>query len=111
MRTERTDFQSLNGQFEVVNGTGRRGEMPDVIHRDIQKDKFGDVLLNEFEIRVAAQVRYVIDRAGDKVIDANDFVAAGEQQVGEVRAEEAGGAGDDTRWTGTGVGVFLVSHC
>jgi hypothetical protein len=31
--------------------------MPDVIHRAFEKNKFGDVLLDEFEIRIAAKVR------------------------------------------------------
>ena len=34
-------------------------------------------------------------RAGDEVVDAHDLVAPVEQRVGEVRAEEAGTAGDD----------------
>ena len=34
-------------------------------------------------------------RAGDKIVNADDLVAAREQQIGQVRAEKAGGAGDD----------------
>ena len=33
--------------------------------------------------------------AGDEVVDADDLVAAVEQRLAEVRAEEAGAAGDD----------------
>ena len=33
--------------------------------------------------------------AGQQVVDADDRVAAIEQGFGEVRADEAGGAGDD----------------
>jgi hypothetical protein len=43
-------------------------------------------------------VRDVIHAAGDKIINANDLVAAGHQQVGQVRAEESGGAGDHGGW-------------
>ena len=32
---------------------------------------------------------------GDEIIDADHFVSAREQQVGQVRAEKARGAGDD----------------
>ena len=69
--------------------------MPDVIHRRVEENKFGDVLLDELEIRVAAEVRDVVHAAGDKIVNADDLVAAREQQVGQVRAEKAGGAGDD----------------
>ena len=47
------------------------------------------------KFRIAAEVRDVVHAAGDEIVDADDLVAAGEQQVGEVRAEKAGGAGDD----------------
>ena len=77
--------------------------MPDVIHRAVEENKFRDVLLDEFEIRVAAEVRDVVHAAGDKIVNADDLVAAREQQVGEVRAEKAGGAGDD----GSGLFFFM----
>ena len=69
--------------------------MPDEIHRSLEKNKLGDVLLDEFEIRIAAEMRDVVHAAGDKIINADDPVATRQQQVGEVRAEKAGGAGDD----------------
>ena len=69
--------------------------MPDVIHRPFEKNKFGDVLLDELEIRVAAEVRDVVHAAGDKIVNADDLVAARQQQIGQMRAEKAGGAGDD----------------
>ena len=43
----------------------------------------------------------VVHRAGDKIVEADDLVAARQQQVGQVRAEKTGGAGDD------GSGLFL----
>ena len=33
--------------------------------------------------------------AGDEVVNGDDSVAASEQQISQVRAEKAGGAGDD----------------
>ena len=69
--------------------------MPDVIHRLVQEKKLGDVLQDEFEVRVAAQVRDVVHAAGDEIVNGDDPVAARQQQVGQVRAEKAGGAGDD----------------
>ena len=55
VRAKRTDLERLNRQFEIINRAGGRGKMPDVIHRAFEKNKFGDVLLNEFEIRIAAE--------------------------------------------------------
>jgi len=94
---ERADLQGLDRQFEIINRAGGRGEMPDIIHRAFEKNKFGHVLLDEFEIRVAAEVRDVVHAASDKIINADDLVAARNEQVGQVRAKEAGGAGDDGR--------------
>jgi hypothetical protein len=42
-------------------------------------------------------------RAGDKIVEADDLVAARQKQIGEVRAEKAGGAGDD------GGGLFFFN--
>ena len=35
------------------------------------------------------------DRPGDEVVDGDDLVAAVEEPLAQVRAEEAGAAGDD----------------
>jgi hypothetical protein len=45
-------------------------------------------------------MRYVIDGSRDKIIDSNDFMAAGQKEIGEMRAEETGGASDDARRLG-----------
>ena len=42
-----------------------------------------------------AQVRDVADVARQQVVDADDRVAAIEQGLGEMRADEPGGTGDD----------------
>ena len=76
--------------------------MPDVIHPAFEKNEFGDVLLDEFEVRVAAKVDDVVHAAGDEVVNADDLVAARNQEVGEVRAKKAGGTGDN----GDGLSFF-----
>ena len=95
MGAQRADLQRLDGQFQIINGAGGRGEMPDVIHRHVQEDELGDILLDEFEIRVAAQVGDIVHAAGDKIIDAHHLVAAGQKEVGEMGAKKAGRAGND----------------
>ena len=92
---ERADLHGLDRDLQIINRAGGRGKMPDVIHRAVEENKFRHVLLDEFEIRVAAEVRDVVHRAGDKIVEADDFVAARQQQIGQVRTEKAGGTGDD----------------
>ena len=74
--------------------------MPDVIHGHIQKEEFGHVLLDELELRVATQVGDVVDRASDEIVDADDPMSSREEQVRQMRAEEAGGPRDDAGWAG-----------
>jgi len=92
---QRADFQGLDGQLQVVNGTGRRRKVPHIIHPRIQEKKLGHVLLDELEAGISSQVRDVIHRAGDKIVNPDDLVSARQQPVCEVRPKEAGGAGDD----------------
>ena len=63
--------------------------------RHIQENKFRHVLLDEFEMGIAAEVGDVVHRTGDKIVDGDDLVAAREQQVRQVRAQKSGAAGDD----------------
>ena len=104
VRAERADFQGLNRQLQIINRAGGRREMPDEIHRPFEKNKLGNVLLDELEIRIAAEVRDVVHAAGDKIVNADDLVAARNEEVGQVRAEKTGSAGDDGR------GLFLFQN-
>jgi hypothetical protein len=62
----------------------------------------GQVMVEEDEV-VVADVLDVPERAGDEVVHADDAVAASEQVLAEVRAEEAGTPGDDRRGHGSSV--------
>src|SRR5881275_3092858 len=68
--------------------------MEDVVERPFDVDVGGDVELDEAEAVAAEEMRDVLRAAGDEVVDADDFVAAGEEEIAEVRAEEARAAGD-----------------
>src|SRR5580704_3427516 len=72
--------------------------MPDIIDRDIEENEFRHILLDEFKIRIAPEMGDVVHRAGDKIVNADDLVPAGKQEVRQVRAEESGSAGDDGSW-------------
>ena len=101
MCAERADFQRLDRQFQIINRAGGRRKVPDVVHRRIKKKKFGDVLLDKFEIGIPAEMRNVVHGTGDKIINADDFMAARQKQIGQMRSKKSGGAGDDGR------GLFL----
>ena len=49
----------------------------------------------ELEPRIPDQVRDVVAGAGDEVVHPDHLVALGQQPVAQVRAEEAGRAGDE----------------
>src|SRR5262245_26893435 len=54
----------------------------------------GNVVANEGEVRIAAQVLHVGQGAGDEVIHADDFMPALQEALAQVRADEARSAGD-----------------
>jgi len=78
----------------VGDGRGRGGEVIDAVEGAVNFEIIGDVLLEEREFGVGFEVGDVGESAGEEVIEAEDFVVLGEEMVGEVRAEEAGGAGN-----------------
>jgi hypothetical protein len=57
-------------------------------------DEVGDVLLDESEMLVAAEVSDVVGAPRDEVVHPDDVVAVGEEAVREMRSEEAGDARD-----------------
>ena len=50
-------------------------------------------MADELEVLLADQMLDVAPRAGEKIVDADDFGALREQPVAQMRAEEAGAAG------------------
>src|SRR5204863_8695284 len=58
----------------------------------------------QVEARVVEQVTNVVDGAGGDVVEGNDGISARYERVGQVRADEAGTAGDEVvhggrRWS------------
>ena len=99
VRAERSDFQRLDGELEVINRRCGRGEVEDEVHVVGEKDEIRDVVLDEAEAFVAREMREVGDVARDEIVYTDDAVALGEKAVGEMRAEESGGTGDDGNGT------------
>ena len=73
--------------------------MEDEVHVVGEVDEIRDVVLDEAEAFVAREMREVGDVARDEIVYADDAVALGEKAVGEMRAEESGGTGDDGNGT------------
>ena len=94
VRAERADLQRRNRQLEVVDRARRARPVQHEVDRAVDVDVVRDVVLDEREVAVD-QVRDVGGVAGQQVVDADDRVVAIEQRFGEVRADEAGGSGDD----------------
>jgi hypothetical protein len=69
------------------------------VHRAVDVDVVGDVVLDELEIQ-ASQVSDVGNVSGQQVVDPDNAVALLEQGLGQVRSDESGGAGNDNAWFG-----------
>ena len=108
---ERTHFQRLNGQFQIVNRTGWRRKMPDVINRTIKEEELRNVLMDESEITVTGQMRDVIDIASDKIIYGNDLVVPLQKQFHQIGTQEPDPARDHRGWTiSPGFSSFRTGH-
>ena len=83
-----------NRQLEVVDRARRARPVQHRVDRPLDVDVVRDVVLDEEEVAVR-QVRDVGGRSGQEVVDADDRVPAIEQRLGQMRSDEAGGAGDD----------------
>ena len=85
------------GQLEVVDRARRAGPVQHEVHRAVDVDVVGDVVLDERRNRGSARCAMFADVARQQVVDADDRVVAVEQRLGEMGADEAGGAGNDDR--------------
>ena len=90
------DEEGLRAEAGVVHGRGGRGEVEDEVDGAGVEGE-GDVVVEEGEARLAGEVGEVGEAAGGEVVYAEDGVGGGlgEEGVGEVRAEEACGSGDE----------------
>jgi hypothetical protein len=77
----------------VVDGRGRAGEVVDLVDLDIERERH--VVTQELEVRLADEMGDVALPAGEQIVGADDVVAARDESIAEVRAEEAGAAGDE----------------
>ena len=93
VRAERADLERRNGQLEIVDGARGARPMQHEIDRSFDVDVVRDIVLDERE-RPVREMRDVGDVAGEQIVDADDGVAAVEQRIGKMRADEARSSGD-----------------
>ena len=108
MRPERAHFQRRDRQLQVIDRAGRRREMENVIDLVLDQDVTRDVVLDESEILVPAQVRDVRRVPRDEVIDRNDSMTLGEQPVRQMRAEEPRSTRDHRNFLRAHAPLFLI---
>ena len=69
------------------------GEIVDLI--DLKKNRMHHIVTNEFKIRVRQKMNDVVFLAGEKIIEADDIVALGDEAIAKVRAQKARAAGHE----------------
>ena len=89
-------FQRVQRQPQVVDRGGRRRQVIDEVDGLVDEVRVDDVDVEMDEV-LAPDVLDVRERSGLQVVDADDAMAAGQQLIAQVRAEESGPARDDTR--------------
>jgi hypothetical protein len=65
--------------------------MIDFVH--FEQYRKGHIVADQFEIRLAEKMLYVLFSAGKKIIEAEHFIACCEQPLAEVRSEKSGASG------------------
>src|SRR5262249_44103572 len=91
---ERAHLESLDGQLEIVDGRGGTREVQHGIEGTLDGDEGGHGVLHEDETRIL-DVGDVVERAGEEVVHADHLAAVPQEEVAEVRAEEAGPSRDE----------------
>jgi hypothetical protein len=87
------DIQRLWTEPGVIRRAGRGGEVEQIIDLS-QVERLADILLYQGESRIILQASQVGSPSGSKIVYAHHMMALGQKGVAEMRAEEAGGAGD-----------------
>jgi hypothetical protein len=74
---------------------GRRGAREVEDDLGIGGERLADVADLEMEVRILPRAREVVEAARHQVVETDDLVSPDQEPVDEVRADEAGGAGDE----------------
>ena len=91
---EGTDLEGRDRNLEVVDRAGWTRPVQHEVDRTVEVDVFGDIVLDEQEI-AGYEGRDVGHVPGEEIVDADHGMAAIEQGLGQMGADETGGAGND----------------
>src|SRR5439155_24308563 len=91
---------------QVIHRAGRRGEMQDVVHRSVDLQRMGNVVTNERETVAAAQALDVFSIAGNKIVDADDFVTFRQEAFAKMRADKTSAGRNNGPHD-----VSITTHC
>src|SRR5208282_173086 len=91
--TQRSDLESFDSVFGVIDRAGGAGEMKYVIEL-AAVERLVDVDLLKFKAWVAPQVIKVGEPSSQQIVDRDDRITLGQQCITQVGTEEAGSAGD-----------------
>jgi len=99
-------FDRLDGIVLVMRRGGGAGEVVDLI--DLELEGVDDVVTDQFERGMADEVEDVAFAAGEKVVEADDFVAFMEKPLAEVGAKESRTTGDQNAHGGNAAGKAMT---
>ena len=95
VRAVRADLERVQRQPRVIDRGRRRSHVVDEIDRLLDLVVLRDVEHLEAEIRPGLEVTDVLERSRLEIVHTDHTLAAGDQVVAEVGAEEAGAAGHE----------------
>jgi len=91
--TEGSDLKGLKWKLEVVDRTGRAGQMKNPIDGSRDSKRLTDVQLLELEPRMGSEMRQVSARACQQVVDDHDRQPIVKQAITQMAADEPGASG------------------
>ncbi len=91
-RTHHRGLDRLDRVVLIVRRRGGAGEVVDLI--DLEFERLGHIVADQFEIGMLEQVGDIAFAAGEKVVEANHLVALAEKPFAKMGAQKARSAGD-----------------
>ena len=76
----------------IVRRRGGAGQVVNLI--DLVFERLGHIVADQFEIGIAHEVGDVALPAGEKIVEADDFISLVEKSLAEMGPKKAGSAGD-----------------
>ena len=86
------DLGGLYGIELVVHRRGRASEVEDLVNLDVERKT--DVVAGQLKTRVGKEMVHIAPRSRIETAHAQDFVAARQQPIAQMRPDEAGSARD-----------------